>query len=440
MALETSTTAHAVQRHMQPGSTDGRTIMVVSLSSFMNVVSVKLDCTNFLLWSSQTTPSLRGHHLYGYVDESFPCPPLFLEDGSSQGSIRSNSDHVARVEQDQLIISWLLSSLTEPVLAQVVGCKTSREVWDQLHVLFSSTSKTRIHDLKLELAYLKKGTLTVTDYAHKIKNLSHALAASGHFLTDVDQIHYLLGALKASLFTIVLDSPSANLANKKKTFNHNQSSSYKPRQFNNDGGSENSKKISYNNNNHRRLQILGILATVVCQLCGYPGHTAATCHRYLELTANKPTKQAHIASSSRSARDENWYPNSGATNHMTSDLGNLSLHDEYHGTYHILVGNGTGLDTSHIGSSVLNTDSGSIVLNNILRVTNISKNLLSVNQFCKDNNATFIFDATGFSVKDKATRKILIQGPIKGGLYQLKTNCISTAPSAFIGEKASVSV
>ncbi|XP_010274285.1 PREDICTED: uncharacterized protein LOC104609611 [Nelumbo nucifera] len=285
------------------------------------------------------------------------------------------------------------------VLAQVVGCKTSREVWDRLHVLFSSTSKTRIHDLKLELAYLKKGILTITNYVQKIKSLYDALAASGHFLIDVDQIHYLLGGLLAEYDTFVLsmtirldslsfveiqsllltfekrlerhssqsvlDFPSANLSNKKKTFNHNQSSSYKPRQFNNDGSSDNSKKISYNNNNHSKSNSKNVI--VVCQLCGYPSHTAATCRRYLELTTNKPTKQAHTTSSSRSTHDENRYPDSGATNHMTSDLGNLSLHDEYHGTDHILIGNGTGLDISHIGSSILNNDSGSIVLKNILK-------------------------------------------------------------------------
>ncbi|XP_010268345.1 PREDICTED: uncharacterized protein LOC104605321 [Nelumbo nucifera] len=296
--------------------------MVVSLSSFMNVVSVKLDRTNFLLWISQTTPALKGHRLYGYVDGSFPCLPLFLEDGNSQGSNRNNPDHAAWIEEDQLIISWLLSSLIEPILAQVVGFKTSKEVWDRLHVLFSSTSKTRIDDLKLELAYLKKGTLTVTDYVQKIKSLSDALATSRHFLIDVDQIHYLLGGLPTEYDTFVLsmttrldslsfseiqsllltfekrlkchssqfvlDSPSANLANEKKTFNHNQSSSYKPRQFNNDGGSDNSKKTSYNNNNRSRSNSKN--ATVVCQLCEYLGHTAATCRRYLELIANKPTK------------------------------------------------------------------------------------------------------------------------------------------------------
>ncbi|XP_010246304.1 PREDICTED: homeobox protein 3-like [Nelumbo nucifera] len=250
-------------------------------------------------------------------------------------------------------------------------------------------NRTRIVDHKLVIIFINRVNCKTSK--EKIKSLSDALAASGYFLTNVDQIHYLLRGLpiEYDIFVLsvttrldslssqsVLDSPSANLANKKKNFNHNQSSSYKPQQFNNDGGSDNSKKTSYNNNNRSRSNSKN--TTVVCQLYGYLGHITATCRRYLELTTNKNTKQAHTASSSRSAHDDNWYPDLGATNHMTSDLGNLSLHDEYHGTYHITVRHGTGLDISHIGSSVLNTNSGSIILNNILRVPNISKNLLSI--------------------------------------------------------------
>ncbi|KAH6820218.1 hypothetical protein C2S53_003454 [Perilla frutescens var. hirtella] len=43
-----------------------------------------------------------------------------------------------------------------------------------------------------------------------------------------------------------------------------------------------------------------------------------------------------------------WYPDSGATNHITYDLGNLNMAGDYQGGEELQVGNGTG--SSHQGN------------------------------------------------------------------------------------------
>lgn len=50
-------------------------------------------------------------------------------------------------------------------------------------------------------------------------------------------------------------------------------------------------------------------------------------------------------------RDLGWFPDLGATNHVTSDLSNLNLSTEYINTSKLHMGNGAGLHISHIGSS-----------------------------------------------------------------------------------------
>ncbi|KAL6334751.1 hypothetical protein AAG906_021410 [Vitis piasezkii] len=52
-----------------------------------------------------------------------------------------------------------------------------------------------------------------------------------------------------------------------------------------------------------------------------------------------------------------WFPDSGATNHVTHDLGNLNSGAEYNGNSKIHMGNGTGLKISHIGLSVFPSSS-----------------------------------------------------------------------------------
>ncbi|RVW93071.1 Retrovirus-related Pol polyprotein from transposon RE1 [Vitis vinifera] len=52
-----------------------------------------------------------------------------------------------------------------------------------------------------------------------------------------------------------------------------------------------------------------------------------------------------------------WFPDLGATNHVTHDLGNLNSGAEYNGNSKIHMGNGTGLKISHIGLSVFPSSS-----------------------------------------------------------------------------------
>ncbi|KAL5758029.1 hypothetical protein ACOSP7_020640 [Xanthoceras sorbifolium] len=51
-------------------------------------------------------------------------------------------------------------------------------------------------------------------------------------------------------------------------------------------------------------------------------------------------------------RDQSWYADSRATNHVTSDLGNLSVQAEYRGNDRLVVCNGQQLNISHIDASI----------------------------------------------------------------------------------------
>ena len=91
------------------------------------------------------------------------------------------------------------------------------------------------------------------------------------------------------------------------------------------------------------------------------------------------------------APDSNWYSDSGATHHLTSDLENLNVRaDEYHGPDQIRVGNGTSLPVKHIGSTQFSTPTASL-LNNVLHVPQISKNLILVHKFTTNTNTSMDF-------------------------------------------------
>ena len=133
--------------------------------------------------------------------------------------------------------------------------------------------------------------------------------------------------------------------------------------------------------------------------------------------------QANVASSSGAddQDDQNWYVDSGATNHVTANLQNLSLHQDYKVKCKLIVGNGSQLKISHIGDIFLHSPHPQkpLVLHNIIHIPKITKNLISISQFTKDNDVVIEFFSDCCLIKDKVTTITLLDGALKQGLYKL---------------------
>jgi histone deacetylase 1/2 len=70
----------------------------------------------------------------------------------------------------------------------------------------------------------------------------------------------------------------------------------------------------------------------------------------------------------------------------------------------------------------------SLTLHNLLLVPSITKNLLSVSQFCKDNNVYFIFSANSCVVKSQASDAVLLKGQVgSDGLYEFPAMSLDKA-------------
>ena len=112
-----------------------------------------------------------------------------------------------------------------------------------------------------------------------------------------------------------------------------------------------------------------------------------------------------------------WILDSSASHHITTDLGNLSLHYPYSGHDNVLIGNGNILSISHIDSLTLPTSSSSLTLNNVLCVPAMKKNLIFISQLCTTNHVYVTFLLNVFQVKDLRTRALVHQGLVKDGVY-----------------------
>lgn len=79
-----------------------------------------------------------------------------------------------------------------------------------------------------------------------------------------------------------------------------------------------------------------------------------------------------------------WYPDSGATNHFTQGRPSCTRTQSYLGTCKVQVANGSYLDITSIGTTVINAPSKPLVLHDLLYAPQITKNPVSISQFTKD--------------------------------------------------------
>ncbi|TYG63942.1 hypothetical protein ES288_D06G068800v1 [Gossypium darwinii] len=118
--------------------------------------------------------------------------------------------------------------------------------------------------------------------------------------------------------------------------------------------------------------------------------------------------------------DPVWNPNSGATTQMTSDSAKLSDARLYNGGGKVIIGNGLSIPITYVGgSTILANDFSPLLLNDLLYVPDVGKNLLSVFKFAKDNSVFFEFYPNCCYVNDLKTYQTLLCGNELNGCIDL---------------------
>jgi len=149
---------------------------IVSLSHTYQVISLKLTNTNYLYWRMQMKPYLLGQGVFEFVDDSNSCPPLhvFVVDGIS---LQVNYSFLHWKQQDQLILSALLSSLSMDVLHLIANCQTLSSVWHTLEQALVSSSNSRIMQFHGSFQDLWQDNESVTQFMQNAKALFDELVA-----------------------------------------------------------------------------------------------------------------------------------------------------------------------------------------------------------------------------------------------------------------------
>lgn len=94
-------------------------------------------------------------------------------------------------------------TIEKDVLAQVIHCESSSEVWSVLENLYSQQTVAKSFQLKQQLRSIKKNDLSVNEYILKLKSIGHALPTIGEPLNDTELLMAILHGLDSDFETVV---------------------------------------------------------------------------------------------------------------------------------------------------------------------------------------------------------------------------------------------
>ncbi|GAU39478.1 hypothetical protein TSUD_159100 [Trifolium subterraneum] len=308
--IDTSTTAMNLPNTTKDSSKSGLT----------HSLTIKLDEKNFLLWSQQVNGVITTHNLHRFVVN--PEIPLQFVTVADRLDGKTSDEYQKWLFKDQTLFTWLLSTISDSVLPRVVHCKHAHEGL-----------------LMLQEAQFEKFRQELTN-----------------------------------------PSVSANVAQIESRQN----------QYNQEAEDQESSTEQYNSNSYRgrgrgkgkargRGKAPNAPNTGKCHICAKSNHDATNCWYRYEPPSSRanargynagntsrappynpyPRPSAHLAlpqyyhpiPDMDTVSTSSWYPDSGASHHLTFNPNNLAYRMPYQGQDQVTVGNGQGVSIHSLGHS-----------------------------------------------------------------------------------------
>jgi hypothetical protein len=359
------------------------------------VVAVKLNKGNYVLWRAQVLPIIRGAQLQGYLDGTSIAPEKEVDVKIADKTTKeSNPEYIWWTALQQQVLGFLMTSMTQEVMGQAAACDTPREVWSLLEQTYASQSRARTVNTRIALATTQKDDMSISEYITKMKSLADEMASTKK-VDDEELVSYILAGLDeeynpvvSALLARVVPGSVAEAHSQLLTFENRMNLKHGGHQalanaahrgrggpgprgrghsdrgrggFGQGYGSQGGAPRSVGCPQNRR-------SDKVCQVCERTRHTTLDCwYRYDESYSSTNAKTVAAATHEYGV-DTNWYTDTAATDHITSDLDKLTIQNKYKGSDQIITESEAGMDICNIGHAVIKTPIKSLHLKNILHV------------------------------------------------------------------------
>ena len=354
----------------------------------------------------------------GILDGSVvqPTPTIRVAKQGGGDEEVDNPAYRTWIVQDQQLLAYLLSTMTKEILVQVSSHEHAASLWKSITEMFSSQSRSKILQLRSQLAREKKGDYSAAEYFSKMAGLADEMAAASKKIEDDDLIGYILNGLDSDynpfvssvsvkdtlslgdLYSQLLSYEARLRQQSLDTFRSYSSANTisrgqsrgAPRGRGRGSSSARGGSSGRGGSGPSVSRQQGSPSAAdsddspVCQLCERTGHTVHDCWYRLNKKyvaprdgGQKPIRTAPLKSASTAINsygvDTNWYFDSGSTDHITNSLEQLSTRERYNGQEQIHAANGKSISINHIGNTTFHTSSRDFSFNNVLHVPAATK-------------------------------------------------------------------
>lgn len=112
------------------------------------------------------------------------------------------------------MLSWIVASVSEGILPQLVGAKISRTSWNKLVAAYALGSKPQISELKTQLHTMHRENISIESYVQKAKGIADKLVALQHPVDNDDLVEFVLAGLGPAYrpFTRLLESRQEDIS------------------------------------------------------------------------------------------------------------------------------------------------------------------------------------------------------------------------------------
>ncbi|XP_010260173.1 PREDICTED: uncharacterized protein LOC104599359 [Nelumbo nucifera] len=440
----------------------------------MILVSSPLTENNYLTWSRSMKVAFGAKVKLGFINGSCKAPepdsPTF--------------EQWTRV--DCMVTSWILNSISKDIVDAFLYSTSARDLWLELEERFGDSNGPLQYHLQRDISTISQGNLTMAQYYTKLKKLWDELASKRMCdITSSNRLMQFLMGLNDSFDHIknqilLMDPlPTVNKAYslvlrvKKQRDVHiafaetvdGNAMLARSQNYRKDGtgrcatrkppgyGRSELQKQDYDKTEYRH-----------CDHCNRDGHTKESCFKiydypdwykdlreqkgntqgrgregfsgrfmttpigtrwsYLDTYAGMKVQYAFNSKDSTLAVLDvgTWIVDTGASNHMCTDLKLLSQPKPITQIIPIHLPDGTIKFVQHIGHVKLSPD---LILTNTLHIPSFKFNLLSVSKLVIINNIKCTFYPTYCLQQDLQNEKILAVGKMIKNLYILDKSSFS---------------
>jgi len=136
-----------------------------------NLINIIFDGSNYGNWKRGVLISLSAKNKFCFVDDKAIVPqedsPFF--------------DHWRRC--NDMVIAWLLNSLSKEISESVIYCLTAVDLWNELQERYGQPDGAKLFQLQRDLNNISQGTNDVASYFNKLKKLWDQMKVLNTFMT-----------------------------------------------------------------------------------------------------------------------------------------------------------------------------------------------------------------------------------------------------------------